>query len=208
MKLEYAEKFYRDGTLRVGSLYDFRKIEKYGEETGDLGEGTKELYTNMKHLHEGNIPNFLKDAIRVGKGSSIDIIIDGENTISRNFEDPNLYIYCVSNSFSKERMVQLGHDACIVIEKKSFFHHLHNALKQHIQQNSVGAMFRVHYGERKYHNKKDPKIPMAVIKPKKFIYQDEVRSIWYPHTEKIVEEYLYIKAPLAMLGCRKDPIII
>jgi len=208
MKRKYAEQFLSEGKLRIGSLYDFRNIEKYGEETGDEGEGTKELYTEQKHVHENNIPDFLKGAIKVGGGSKIDIIIDGDNTIDRKFEDPNLYIYCVSLDFNEDRMRKIGHDACLVIEDQSFFQHMHNAMKTKIAPNTQGVLSSVYYGSRRYLHTRDPNIPMAVIKPERFRYQNEARAIWIPDPEKEIEEFFYINVPMAVLSCRRSLVLI
>ena len=105
-------------------------------------------------------------------------------------------------------MKKLNHNACIVIENESFFQHLHNAMRPHIKPGTNGGLYNVHYGSRVYHHKKDPNIPISVIKPSIFKYQDESRSIWLPREDKPVEEYLYVRAPMAVLGCRKKPVII
>lgn len=208
MQRLHAEQFYQSGKIRIGSLYDFRNIEKYGEETGDDGEGTKELYTTQKHVHEGNIPRFLQDAIKVGPGSHFEWIIDGDHKVSRKFSDPNCYVYCVSMDFSEDRMRRMQHDACVVIEHESYFHHIHNAIKPKLVSGSKGVLCSVHYGPRYLHHSDDHDIPLAAIKPERFRYQQEARAIWLPCNEKEVEEYFYVSVPMAIRACRPEPILI
>ena len=74
MRRQHAEQFFVDGKLRVGTLYDFRRVEDYGDETGDAGEGTKQLYSDQRHITESAIPAFLQPKIRVGPGNRLDIV--------------------------------------------------------------------------------------------------------------------------------------
>lgn len=202
MRRQYAEHFFADGKLRIGTLYDFRRVEEYGDETGDAGEGTKQLYSDQRHVTESTIPTFLQQKIRVGPGNRLDIVIDGDGELSAEFQDPDLYIFCVSMDFDRERMRRLGHDACVVIEGTSFFQYLHNAMKPYIAPESKGVLRDVIYGNRRHFHAQDPDLPMAVVKPERFKYQNEVRALWLPNPNQRIRPFLYVQVPLAISRCR------
>jgi hypothetical protein len=208
MRRQYAVDFLVSGRLRIGSLYDFRKIESYGDEVGDKGEGTKDLYTDQRHITEQTIPEFLSDRIRVETGNRLDIIMDGDGLVSARFQDPNLYLFCVSTDFDAERIRRLEHDACLVIEDIMFFQHLHNAMRPHIAPNTKGLLGEVLYGTRRHFHEHDPKLPMALVKPERFRYQREARALWIPRPDLSVEPFLYVHAPLAIDSCRREPLLI
>jgi hypothetical protein len=42
------ESLLTDGSLRIGTLYEYRKTDKYGELVGDADEGTKRLDGRIK----------------------------------------------------------------------------------------------------------------------------------------------------------------
>lgn len=202
MRRQYVEKFLAAGELRVGTLYDFRRVEDYGDETGDAGEGTKQVYSDQRHVTESTIPAFLQQKIRVGPGNRLDIVIDGDGELSAEFQDPDLYIFCVSMDFNRDRMRRLGHDACVVIEDASFFQHLHNAMKPYIAPDSRGVLRDVLYGSRRHFHTEDPSLPMAVVKPERFKYQNEARALWLPHFDRPIEPFIYVHVPLAISSCR------
>lgn len=203
MRRQYADQFFADGKLRVGTLYDFRRVEDYGDETGDAGEGTKELYSHQRHVTESTIPAFLQQKIRVGPGNQLDIVIDGDGELSAEFQDPDLYVFCVSMDFNRERMRRLGHDACVVIEDTSFFQHLHNAMKPFISPESKGVLRDVIYSSRRHFHAQDRNLPMALVKPERFKYQNEARALWQPYPGQRIEPFRYVYAPLAISSCRK-----
>jgi hypothetical protein len=209
MKRKYAEQFFATGKLRVGSLYDFRKVEDYDEDIGDEGEGTKALWTNQRHITERSIPPFLQGHIRAGGGNRLDIIIDNPNTqVTAQFQDPNYYIFCLSFDFSEARMRKLKHDACIVIEHLSFFTFLHVAMDPYILQDSKGVFSDVLYGPRRHFHSLDPRLPMYRVKPERYGYQNEARVAWIPRPDQPVQPHLYLNVPSARRSCRQEPVLI
>lgn len=208
MRRQYAMEFLASGKLRIGSLCDFRNVECYGDEIGDEGEGTKELYTDQRHITERTIPEFLRDRVRTGTGNRLDIIMDGDGLVSAQFQDPNLYLFCVSRDFDAGRISRLGHDACLVIEGIMFFQHLHNAMRPHIAPNTKGLLGDVLYGTRRYFHEHDPKLAMALVKPERFRYQNEARALWIPRPDRNAESFLYVHAPLAITSCHREPLLI
>ena len=47
MKKEHAKLLTKQGSLRVGTLYEFRNKEKHGQEIGDNKEGIKSAYMGV-----------------------------------------------------------------------------------------------------------------------------------------------------------------
>ena len=42
--MQWARDILNNGKIRVGTLHDFKNVEKYGNEIGDLNEGMRKVY--------------------------------------------------------------------------------------------------------------------------------------------------------------------
>jgi hypothetical protein len=98
LKSDFADSFLQKGSLRVGTLFDYRNTEKYNFAVSDRAEGTSNIVANNETIngsgYKGTIPG-----IKVGAGAKIEI---GEGaSIKVQISSDNYYIFCVSKSFSK-----------------------------------------------------------------------------------------------------------
>lgn len=77
-------------------------------------------------------------------------------------------------------------------------------MKPYIAPESKGVLRDVIYGSRRHFHTQDPNLPMAVVKPERFKYQNEARALWLPYPDKHIEPFLYVHALLAIPSCRME----
>lgn len=87
------------GLLRIGTLYDYKKTDKYGEFVSDMHEGSKlisgtamDLNANNFHLYPG-----LRGLINLDGGGSIGRVEVSNCTLMC----PDMYIFSTSREYSR-----------------------------------------------------------------------------------------------------------
>lgn len=162
LETQHAESFFRDGTLRLGTLKDYRDPQKYGNEIGDLNEGIS------------------------GSG-----IIRREIELDVRVSSKDCFIFSTSRTYDLERFRSEFYDAAYGINSPEFFveiakvlHPMYNlkattvtgvvyASAEEIADNIIDRM------EQGYtHAALLP--PAAIMKHPRFRYQEEVRSVFEP----------------------------
>ena len=179
------------GGIRIGTLHDFRKTEhKAG--ISDPKEGTKTVSHHIDHLH-------IKDSSDTSRNSKKDIyslsafnaISLGENCkditisnvyVSKKFNEPDVFILCVSKHLSKKTMNQFeGADSCVKITNESTFYQLITETINSITPVVFRGVHEVIYQDREeqWDGSTWGRHP-AIIKEKEFSPQGELRAIWQP----------------------------
>jgi len=187
MQKEHANPLLYMGVVRIGALYDYRKIEKYNAAIGDTGEGVKTILTKVDNLTDDSkeIPELFKDRIHLA-GHVLPHVVFNETQHS-----PNLYVFCTSSVFDTKLHKDFNTNVCIKIEPpEKFIKALTYSLRQRAE--FVG------FGKCRYMNKRlvSPEkrdFNPAFIKEAKpeHIKQREWRALWKPNSE-IVEPFLMI----------------
>ncbi len=112
---KHADLLTKEGKLRIGTLYEYRDIEKYGSIIGDEGEGKKALYMDVESEKwtDDNQPNFVKSFIKITNGVSVNLknVFFEKSEVSLNY-----YLYCTTEKFDKNALQDFGYDSCVVIE--------------------------------------------------------------------------------------------
>jgi len=183
---ENAKSFLEDGYIKIGTLYDYREVEKYGEQIGDRHEGTKTEYSHDKEPKKGDELNPLeKKAIKVGPGFTV-----VNNRVEVKSSSPDYYIYCVSDSYKESILRKLNedfpdnhYDACVEITSINML--IENINKKLLNGKHIG-FGKCHYIGRMHHYTKKAPHP-AILKEKKYKYQEEIRIFWNPINPKELE---------------------
>ncbi|MFW7206616.1 hypothetical protein ACMGGQ_12555 [Enterobacter sp. BNK-13] len=204
IKSEHAEMFFQNGTLRIGTLLDFKKNETFNEAIGDKKEGShfpfmgidQTLYIDEMTESQSS---FLSGFMDLGAGSSI----TGMKLV-REISSEDFYVFCMTTEPSRKAMNEFDCDTCIEIFNPILFI---NALTNKIRR-TAGDM--VWHGEITYMDKEypyfiDAKLHPAQTKDIKYSYQKEYRAIWQRRSVTPVDTILspiFIKAPKAIKHCR------
>jgi len=203
MQYKHTMSMLAFGKMRIGTLRDFQKVEEYGSEVGDAGEGTKTVYEDKPDIFwgEANVPPLVKRLVSFP---------DNTTATFRNCEfqhtqkSPDCYIYCVTQEFDKDAMTEFGYDCCIRInDPHMFFHELTKCLRRihKLKQSVIGKCI---YTNRRQHYSLQDNIPPGLIKPPRFAYQKEVRAMWIPQDREI--QPIFVSCPQATQYCSMHPL--
>lgn len=203
LKQEHLDAFFSSGSVKIGSLYEYRNIEKYGRVIGDVEEGVHETVLDKVGEYEidlsGDSPEamFFKERFNIPSSGMKIVMGDGAKVISSEHSQ-DFFIYCVTTEFSRASMEAFGCDACIeIIRPASFF----NAISKKIRHKAKfegGAP--IIYTDKTTSYANPHAIHPARMKSKEYAYQKEFRGIWTPNEE--IKSPLYINVPKAIKACR------
>jgi hypothetical protein len=197
MKKKHAKLLLEQGSLRVGTLYEFRNEEKHGQEIGDNKEGTKSAYMQVENetWSTSNQPEFSKSFFNLGSGGSLNI---SGITLEKPQNSPDFYIYCTTYEFDESAMRDFGYDVCIEIEQpEKFFKCISKYLKHKAKYQ---GSYKCKYQPRRLPHNHDSGVHPSLVKEAEYSYQKEIRSIWMPTKQNI--EPIIIKSKNFKKYCR------
>ena len=187
------------GCVRIGTLHDFRSAE-HAQGIRDSREGTKRVIHRGGPLHIEDTNNISpelaasKDYQAIGAFESIkltnctNVRIDNL-TLSRNIGASDCFVYCLSETNAPNRHLEFeGADSCLRIDNQTvFFSTLTESLNAVIRVSFKGV-HKVQYTERnEAWNGQDWGKHPALMKEPQFANQCELRAIWTPTVEKIIQ---------------------
>lgn len=215
MKREHIDKFFADGTLRIGTLYEYRNVELHGPAVGDLDEGkdTKTLTSHQEETFDirSNDPRavFARQVIKgwdeFPEGTKLIIKMEPTSRLELYGSSPDVYTYCTSLEHSIELMKELGYESCLVIKNPyMFFQEINTQLKT-ISHRMFGAP--IIYNSRTQPFDEPIKAHPAFIKPHEYSYQTEFRCVWEPNSGEPITP-LFINCPSAKEFCERQDLKI
>jgi hypothetical protein len=178
LKREHAEDILKNGTIRIGTLYEYRNIEDI--ERKDAKEGVQSRFTEIsspiKATKKEHLPGLFKNFFSM-KGGTANILSGSLDKIDI-FVD--VYMYCMSEIYCETLMKDFGSDACIKIENPIKFI---SAITDHIREFTFREPFggKCVYMDRRQKYKYPNKIPPCLIKETRYKHQQEFRVMWYPN---------------------------
>ena len=122
MNSEHAELFMKNGSMRIGTLYEFRNTELHGNEIGDAYEGVVRGHTRIADWHNSNFTSQhasqfspagssgislrAGESISFGAGGGISFGA-GETrmqnvTLTSTLNAYDMYILCLAQSYREE----------------------------------------------------------------------------------------------------------
>ncbi|ELP1261509.1 hypothetical protein QWS64_002861 [Escherichia coli] len=203
IKKEHLDAFFSRGSLKIGSLYEYRKVEQYGTAIGDNKEGVYETVLDRTGGYQIDLSedtpeaNFFKARFDI-KGPGIKIVMGNGAKIISSDHSPDVYIFCVTTEFNLDAMRAFGCDSCIEITRPELFF---NAISKTIRHKaSFEGGHPVTYGDKTTSYMRPHPVHPALMKSEEYSYQKEYRGIWTPN--KQINSPLYINAPRAIRACR------
>ncbi|HYR05890.1 MAG TPA: hypothetical protein VEP71_04335 [Gallionella sp.] len=182
LQKQYADLLIKRGKLRIGTLYEYRDIEKHGTIVGDEDEGKKSLYMDVasEKWTADNQPDFTKGLIKIANGSSVHM---EDVTFQKSESSPDYYLYCTTEKFDENALKDFGYDACVVIEKPNLFFAAITRTLRH--KGTFEGTFCCQYVSRRVEYDKDHGIHPAIIKDPSYKDQKEIRTLWKPFKTNI-----------------------
>ena len=189
MMKHHLRSFLARGSLRIGTLHEYRSIESYGSVIGDDEEGTH--YTSFQ-IPQGGTVNLMDDTLEAvylrklllrENNRKIDLEIDlapGAVFIEHG-KSPDLNIYCATSRYDPIVMKRFGYDACLKIEDPiRFFREISKVIRHHGTFQWQGPIV---YANKSTQWNRPHLVHPSIMKALKYSYQDEVRAIWDPTKE-------------------------
>jgi hypothetical protein len=185
MKKAYVRDFMERGRIRIGTLYDYRRVE-LGSAIGDALEGTSETHHKIKEPIDVTRPEnqswVLNKAIRVKEGLT-GVVFAGFSVIAPQ-QSRDCYLYCLSYRYSRAIMQAFGADRCIrVDDPEGFFRAVDTAVVATGLTNGHAEAAACDYSGRNRTHKME-RVHPAILKNPIYAYQAEIRMIWNPSTDK------------------------
>ncbi len=170
----------RDGSTRVGTLFDFRR-EELGKGIADPEEGVLRLTHEMRGANHFKKASPEADALKLlGFGLAGDATIQ-DIAITRQIDHPDVYVWCCAGELSRDVMAGLeGSEVCVEITNAGeFFDALTRAMNALVPVEFLG--FRnVDYVPRdqRWDGMTLGQSAAFVKEPGAYGVQKEVRAVW------------------------------
>jgi hypothetical protein len=184
---KYADRMIADGSIRIGTLNDFKAIEM-GIVRGDATEGSRSLIHSI-----GNKPQRLADlgdsplvARIFGVDPTSNSTIAGI-TLKMPETAPDVYIYCTTAVPSQMAMREFKADTCVRISNPNgFFEVLSECMRREgLSTGECAGQPCVYRSREVEYNRPEAQIHPAFIKTADYAWQREVRLAWQPRHEKL-----------------------
>ena len=177
------------GAVLIGTLFDFRKTDKYGELIADQHEGSKAISGTATNLNAINVHLYpgLKGLINLSSGATIGQINVSNYTVSCQ----NMFVFSAAQEYSLEEhrrwYAAEGYDACYRIHSaRLFFRELSRVLGT---RGTFVGFKPIHYAETFDLSASDVH-PALVKRQTLHQSQQEVRALWQPANDVEVEPIL------------------
>lgn len=202
----YLEAFLARGSLKIGTLHEYRQTKAYGHVIGDKNEGLHKTELFLEGGGEIDLASnsqeaeyFRKHVLRPDQHDAIGKIIlaDGARLVAHG-NSQDLYIYCMTSEYSPTVMKEFGCDSCLeLVRPNEFCEAISRKIRHRAMFNGLGP---ISYQNKTTHYTRPHTLHPAVMKDLEYEYQKEWRAIWIP--EKAPEKPLFINVPRAIRHCR------
>jgi hypothetical protein len=120
-KAEFLDGMLHEDTIRIGTLYEYRKIEQQeiGDPTEGWASGTTEIKGAITVDSETELPGLFATAFDFGKDSKN--VTFKNSKVRRKTAVPNAFIYSLTSNPIGEVMKNAGYDSCLeILDIKKF----------------------------------------------------------------------------------------
>lgn len=187
-KKEHNDSLLSLGSIRIGTLYDFRRSE-HRRGISDGKEGRKTVFHNVDQASTADGDTIhtraMKEFNAVSYGPNVVVEMRDVHFI-REFNHPDMYVHCTSIDYSSKVMREFEDaDSCVEINNViGFYKRLTESLKKFTQVDFMGVT-KVTYMDRNQPWTGDGwGINPALIKEHEFKNQVELRAVWWSKTMK------------------------
>lgn len=198
----WVDSFFADGSLRIGTLKDFRDIEAHGRERGDRLEGIIRrgiMINSVDDLyeHDGFIRGRFTD-LPSDRSEFSECIISDNLFVEKEVVE-QLAVFCMSNSARRETACKFGGQGFEIKYRRLFMYALTDQLRKVAPDVRFLGYNFVTYGDRVL-DYRSPFQSAVYLKPESYKDQFEVRAVW--RIKGTQSEY-FIRSPEAASYCRR-----
>lgn len=117
---EWASAMMSQGSIRIGTLHEYRDQEKHPHMVGDAGEGTVKQHEAVSAARGDQLGPVAARTFNFGEGTAQRVTIEGISFVATSSE-PDQNIYCLSKSASWGAEIDPNYTACIEIHNLRVF---------------------------------------------------------------------------------------
>jgi hypothetical protein len=180
MQRRHADALLAFGTVRVGTLYEYREIERLGSEIGDMLEAM--AFCDLGKAELLQVRNSPRPLSHMGQFVWDMVATSPEADFVENFVPsytaPNQYMYCATSEYSPEVMERFGYDTCVeIVDVARFVNGLSRVLAPFADFRGI---LYCQYRDRGFTFEEADTIVPEIIKEAGYFHQKEVRALWWP----------------------------
>jgi hypothetical protein len=181
LRTEHAAALMENGTIRVGTLWEYQNEERHGTQVGDEGEGRLAQYDDRQLVlsDDPTTQSAITKQVFNLEGAT-GAVIQGITMAVEETVD-NLHVYSLSGQFDRASFAEFAdsrYEICLRIDNPSgFVSVLDAAMKRRFEADNYTVLPCV-YGNRVVHYRDGQKIHPVQLKPIRLAHQHEVRVIW------------------------------
>ncbi len=180
---KWADAMIRTGSIRVGTLSEYRELEAKDAERGDLGEGTRVLHSDDRprvYNSTTELPSILRGVSCGPRGMAT----NGPSAIVIEQRGPDAHLYCLTEYFDPSVMQQFGGASVRIERPDEFFAAVDQQFRLELQKLDVSVCERVldrcvYVSRRQNYHPPSP-VHECFLKPPSYEHQREVRAVWRP----------------------------
>ena len=178
----WADRMVHTGSVRIGTLHDFRRIESHGIERGDHDEGVRISLTDGKAgvIDAESLPWFVRETLRIPPGTKFQF--EEGAVLKVHQEAPDMYAYCTCSKFDSSLMKCFGGASVEIVDPKQYFAAVTDALdgwtSDGVRRISGFRMAPCQYVLREQTWPNVVPYDPVFRKNTAYAHQSEVRSVW------------------------------
>ncbi len=187
-KRVHIERTAQYGEIRIGTLFDYRREERFGTAIGDSQEGYTEIYDKVDKYdfsEPEKLPKIAHEFFHIPKGLKNSFVENVNLMLKR--QSKNYYLFCLSKAFKKELLIEFKCEAVYsIIKPFKFFHEINIVLNDlGLARGRMFIMPCIYMPRKMHHTSKEADLAPVLIKHPKYAKQEEVRVIWTPTYSEI-----------------------
>jgi hypothetical protein len=193
----YADMMVNTGAFRIGTLHDFRRIERHAELIGDAEEGIKIVEDAVEGARvetPETQSSVSRQLFKLAPGTRVQL---KGLTLQVKVDESDCHIYCFTESSNPGAWP--GCDTCVEIRDPPAF------IREISRSAGLGDQFKM--GKCVYKRRVEPTddpqaVPAVLIKPRKYAHQQEWRALWPPARTGEVIAPFNVLCPSAVRFCK------
>lgn len=206
LERQFLESFFKTGSLRIGTIYDFKDTISHTAARADSSEGKHELVRRISSplkIDKNTQEPIVSEIFRF-EGEGYSTIQDMSLLSSRDSGDG--FIFCTSRFYSTDIFKRwhkdcAKNDACYaILDSKGFIFEVTNAIRDSICQVINNDI--VYTSDPIPYDSPEAQLNPAVTKSaEKYLWQNENRTIWVPKLPPLIVRPFIVNAPKARKYC-------
>jgi hypothetical protein len=194
----YAELMVNEGVFRIGTLHDFRRIERHAELIGDAEEGIKvvEDAAEGDRVETPETQSWVsRHLFKLAPGAGL--LLKGSPMLKVKVDEPDCLIYCFTESSNPDAWPDC--DTCVEIRDPRAF------ICEISRSAGLGDEFKMGkcvYKQRVEQTDDPEADPAVLIKPAKYAHQQEWRALLALRPCRQVDRPVNVHCSSAARFCR------